>query len=207
MTLAPSASPAAITPTLADRVLPRTAVNNAVLIGAGTALVALLAQVAVPLWPVPITGQTLAVMLVGATLGAWRGAASLALYLALGLAGLPIFAGASAGLAPSFGFIIGFVPAAALIGWLAERTWDRRPVLSLLGFLGASIVPFLFGVPYLAVALGQLGLPNDVPAVLQAGVTPFLLGGLIKWLIAAAALPALWSLVRRADERAARDRD
>lgn len=202
MTSIPTPSARFATPTLADRVLSRSAVNNAVLITAGTALVAILAQATVPLWPVPVTGQTLGVMLVGATLGAWRGAASLALYLALGLAGLPIFAGAGAGFSPSFGFIIGFVPAAALIGWLAERSWDRRPALAMLGFLAASIVPFLVGVPYLAVALGSLDLPNDVAAVMQAGVIPFLPGGIVKWLIAAAALPLLWKLVRAADERA-----
>ncbi|MEB4616036.1 biotin transporter BioY, partial [Leucobacter sp. M11] len=127
---------------------------------------------------------------------------SLALYLALGVAGLPIFAGAGAGFSPSFGFIIGFVPAAALIGWLSERSWDRRPALALLGFLAASIVPFLVGVPYLAMALGALGLPNDLHAVLQAGVIPFIPGGIVKWLIAAAALPLLWKLVRAADTRA-----
>ena len=201
-----TATPTArLVPTLADRVVPRSAVANALLILAGTALVAISAQVSVPLWPVPVTGQTLAVLLVGASLGAWRGAASLGLYLVLGLAGLPIFADFTGGpasvLLPSFGFIIGFIPAAALIGWLSERAWDRRPVLAAIGFFAASIVPFLFGLPYLAVVLDNLGLPHDFTAVMAAGFTPFIVGGIVKWAIAAALLPLSWMLVRRVDRR------
>jgi biotin transport system substrate-specific component len=194
-----------LVPTLADRVVPRSAIANALLIVGGTALVAVSAQVSVPLWPVPVTGQTLGVLLVGASLGAWRGAASLALYMVLGLAGLPIFADFAGGpasvLLPSFGFIIGFFPAAALIGWLSERAWDRRPVLAAAGFFVASLVPFLFGLPYLAVVLGNLGLPHDFAAVMAAGFTPFIVGGIVKWAIAAALLPLSWMLVRRVDRR------
>ncbi|MCX7523063.1 biotin transporter BioY [Microbacterium sp. STN6] len=195
-------------PTLADRVIPRSAVNNALLIVSGTAIVAALAQVEVPMWPVPITGQTLGVMLVGAALGSWRGASSMMLYLVLGLAGLPIFAGGAGSIAavatPSFGFIIGFVFAAALIGWLSERRWDRHPLLSGLGFLGASLVPFLFGVPYMAFILGTLGIPNDIGTVLALGVYPFILGGVVKWAIAASVLPAAWRLVRAVDEHSSK---
>jgi biotin transport system substrate-specific component len=194
-----------LVPTLADRVVPRGAIANALLIVAGTALVAVSAQVSVPLWPVPVTGQTLAVLLVGASLGAWRGATSLALYMVLGLAGLPVFADFAGGpasvLLPSFGFVIGFIPAAALIGWLSEHAWDRRPVLAAIGFFAASLVPFLFGLPYLAVVLGSLGLPHDAAAVMAAGFTPFILGGIVKWAIAAALLPLSWTLVRRIDRR------
>lgn len=194
-----------LVPTLADRVVPRSAIANALLIVAGTAVVAISAQISVPLWPVPVTGQTLAVLLVGASLGAWRGAASLALYMLLGLAGLPIFAEFSGGpasvLSPSFGFIIGFIPAAALIGWLSERAWDRRPVLAAAGFFAASLVPFLFGLPYLAVVLANLGLPHSFAAVMAAGFTPFIVGGIVKWAIAAALLPLAWMLVHRVDRR------
>lgn len=198
-------APNRLVPTLADHVVPRSAITNTLLILGGTALVAFSAQLTVPLWPVPVTGQTLAVLLVGASLGAWRGAASLTLYLLLGLAGLPIFAEFSGGpgsvLLPSFGFIIGFIPAAALIGWLAEHAWDRRPVLAALGFGAASLVPFLFGLPYLAIVLANLGLPHSVSAVLAAGFTPFIVGGVVKWAIAAALLPLSWALVRRIDRR------
>jgi biotin transport system substrate-specific component len=195
-------------PTLADRFVPRTAVNNALLIVGGALVVGVSAQLAVPLWPVPITGQTLAVLLVGAALGSWRGAASLALYLVAGLAGAPLFAEFSGGLSsvasPSFGFIIGFVFAAALIGWLSERNWDRRPLLSLAGFLAASLVPFLFGLPYLGAVLGSLGLPNDLNNVLVAGFYPFIIGGVVKLVIAAALLPLAWRAVRALDARAKR---
>jgi len=185
---------------LADALVRRGALANTLLVVAGTAFTALLAQVQIPLWPVPITGQTLAVVLVGATLGTWRGAASMALYLVAGVAGAPIFTGWSHGLGadvlPSFGFVIGFIPAAALVGWLSERRWDRHPLLSVAGFGLASAVPFAFGLPWLAAVLAHLGLPHDIGAVLNAGFTPFILGGVVKWLIAAAALPAAWRLLK-----------
>ena len=190
---------------LADRLVSRSLATDATLIVAGVALTAGLAQAEVPMWPVPITGQTLAVLIVGATLGARRGAVSLGLYLVLGVLGLPIFAGFTGGplavLKPSFGFIIGFVFAAALIGWLAERNWDRRALPSLLGFLLASLVPFAFGLPYMAIVLGNLGLANDLGTVLAFGVYPFILGGIAKWLIAASVLPLAWKGVRALDER------
>jgi biotin transport system substrate-specific component len=192
-------------PTIIDRVVPRSAITNTLLILGGTAVVAVSAQVSIPLWPVPVTGQTLAVLLVGSSLGAWRGTVSLTLYMLLGLVGLPIFADFAGGpasvLLPSFGFVIGFIPAAALIGWLSEHAWDRRPLLAAAGFLAASFVPFLFGLPYLAIVLGNLGVPNDFAAVMAAGFTPFIVGGIIKWAIAAALLPIAWTLVRRADRK------
>jgi biotin transport system substrate-specific component len=195
-----SATIALSRPTIADRLVPRTAVNNALLILAGVAFVGLFAQIQIPLWPVPITGQTLAVMLVGASLGAWRGATSLALYAALGVAGLPLFSGWSHGLGasvlPSFGFVIGFIPAAALVGWLSERQWDKRPLLAIAAFFGASLVPFLFGVPWLYFSLAAMGDPQSVGWVIQNGFTVFILGGLVKWAIAAAALPFAWRLLR-----------
>ncbi|MEF3323671.1 biotin transporter BioY [Gulosibacter sp. GYB002] len=192
---------------LADHLVTnRSTVANIALIGAGAATVALLAQVEIPMWPVPITGQTLGVMLVGATLGAWRGAAALLTYLVAGIAGLPVFAGLTGGIAsvakPSFGFIIGFVFAAALIGWLAQRNWDRRPLLSLVAFFGASLVPFVFGVPYMWVALEQLGTDMNFALAMQYGVTPFIIGGIVKWLLAAALLPLAWRLVRAVERDA-----
>ncbi len=174
------------------------------LVLAGAAFVAALAQVEVPLWPVPVTGQTLAVVVVGAALGARRGAAALVAYLVAGLAGLPVFAGFTGTIAavakPSFGFIIGFVFAAFVAGWFAERAWDRKPILAFVGFVAASVIPFLFGVPYMAFILNAvLGKGLGVDAILAAGVTPFILGGLIKAAIAAVLIPASWVAVRRAD--------
>ena len=117
------------------------------------------------MWPVPVTGQTLGVLLVGATLGARRGALALTGYAGLGLAGAPVFAGGAGGVAmltaPSFGFVLGFIPAAALIGYLSERRWDRRPALAVAGFGLASLIPFLIGVPYMGAVLAALGLPHD----------------------------------------------
>jgi biotin transport system substrate-specific component len=191
--------------TLADRVVPRSVVNNIALMLTGVAVVSATALIEIPMWPVPISGQTLGVMLVGASLGAWRGAVSLATYMLLGLAGLPIFAGGAGGLlsvaTPSFGFIIGFIAAAAFIGWLAERNWDKRPVLSLFAFLGASIVPFLFGIPYMGMILGTMGLPTDLGSLLGFGFYPFIAGGVVKWLLAASILPLAWRLVKSVDDK------
>lgn len=183
-------------PVLADALVRPGVLANTLLVLGGAAFTALLAQAQIPLWPVPITGQTLAVVLVGATLGTWRGAASMMVYLVAGLVGAPVFAGAAHGLGadvlPSFGFVIGFVPAAALVGWLSERRWDRRPLLSVAGFGLASAVPFLFGLPWLGAVLASMGAPHDVATVLGLGFTPFVIGGLVKWAIAATMLPLAW---------------
>lgn len=186
-------------PVLADRFVTRSRTTDVTLVATGAVLVGLLAQVSVPLWPVPVTGQTLGVLLVGGSLGMRRGASSMLLYLVAGLAGVPWFSERSGGLGaltvPSFGYIIGFVFAAALIGWLAERHWDRRPALSLAGFALASLVPFLFGIPYLAAVLGV----SDLNTALAYGFYPFIVGGLVKWAIAAAVFPLAWKGVRSLD--------
>lgn len=177
---------------------------DAGLVIAGAAVVALLAQVEIPLWPVPITGQTLGVIVVGAALGAWRGAAALTTYMLVGLAGFPVFAGFTGTLAavgkPSFGFVIGFIVSAFVAGWFAERAWDRRPALAFIGFAAASIVPFLFGIPYMAFILNVvMGLDYSFAGLLEVGLLPFILGGLIKAALAAAIIPGAWALVRKAD--------
>ncbi len=188
-------------PTLIDRVVTRTWLSDIALVVAGTALVAVLAQVAIPLWPVPVTGQTLAVLLVGASLGAARGAASLGLYAILGAVGLPIYSDSASGwsvlLGPTGGYIIGFIVSAALVGWAAERSWDRGWYKPIITFIGGSLVVFAIGLPWLAVSLGQFGLANDVQSVLVAGFYPFIIGGLIKAGIAAALLPALWAAAEK----------
>ena len=178
---------------------------DAGLVITGATIVALLAQVEIPLWPVPITGQTLGVIVVGAALGAWRGAAALTTYMLVGLAGLPVFAGFTGTLAavgkPSFGFVIGFIFSAFVAGWFAERAWDRRPGLAFLGFAAASVVPFLFGIPYMAFILNVvMGLDYSFGELLAVGLLPFILGGLIKAALAAAIIPGAWALVRKADQ-------
>jgi biotin transport system substrate-specific component len=179
---------------------------DATLVLAGVALVALLAKVSFFIGPIPITGQTLGVIVVGTALGAKRGAVSLTTYMLLGLAGLPIFAGPLAGpayvLSPSFGFILGFIPAAFVAGWFAERAWDRNPPLAFAGFVIASIIPFVIGVPYMALILSTvLGQEVTFASVMAAGVLPFIVPGLIKAAFAAILVPAAWALVRRVDAR------
>lgn len=193
-------------PVLADVLVKnRSLAKDALLIGAGVLVVALLAQVSIPLPYVPITGQTLGVILVGAALGARRGAIALASYMAVGLAGAPVFAEFAGGpamvMAPSFGFIIGFIPAAFFAGWMAERAWDRQMFLAFGGFVLASVFPFLVGVPYMAWILnGVMGVGLDFGGIMAAGVTPFIPGGLVKAAIAAAIIPAAWKGVRALDK-------
>ncbi|MDZ4044184.1 MAG: biotin transporter BioY [Rhodoglobus sp.] len=192
-------------PTIADRIVARGLVTDLVLIAAGAAITAIAAQIAVPLWPVPITGQTLAVLLVGVTLGAVRGALSLALYAVLGIVGLPVFSDASSGWSviagPTGGYIIGFVFAAGFTGWLAQREWDRKPLWAFLAFLAGSVLPFAFGLPWLAAALGGYGLPNDLASVLNSGLWPFIIGGVIKAAIGAGIISLAWWGIRRSDRR------
>lgn len=190
-------SSAVLSPVLADRLVKRnTAVTDAALVLAGAAVVGLLAQVSIPLWPVPITGQTLGVLLVGAALGARRGAASLLSYMLLGLVGMPWFAQFTGGLAavakPSFGYIIGFIPAAYLIGYLSERRWDRSWWKAVAGFGLASLIPFVFGVPYLWAVLALAGKNIGFAGAMAAGFTPFIIGGIVKWLLGAMLLPGAW---------------
>jgi biotin transport system substrate-specific component len=181
---------------LADRVLPRHLVTDITLVVLGAALTAGLAQISIPLVPVPITGQTLAVLLVGATLGAVRGGLSLLVYAAAGVIGLPVFAPEDDGshvtgwvaiAGSSGGYIVGFVFAAAFVGWLSQREWDRRFFKAVATFVGGSLIVFAFGLPWLAFTLG-IGLE----LTLQYGLYPFILGGIIKAVIAAGLLPLAW---------------
>ncbi|CAB4628614.1 unannotated protein [freshwater metagenome] len=179
---------------LIDRVVPRSLITDIVLVLGGAALTAAAAQVAIPMWPVPITGQTFAVLLVGAVLGASRGAISMVTYFFMGAAGLPVFTGAVSGVSfgPTFGYLVGFIAAAAIVGWLAKLNWHRTVFGVVVSFLLGNAVIYLFGLPWLAFALSNLGLASDLPAVLSAGLIPFLIGDAIKMVLAAAALPAAW---------------
>jgi biotin transport system substrate-specific component len=191
-------------PTLADRIFSRGLVTDIILIAAGTALTSILAQVAIPLWPVPITGQTFSVLFVGATLGVTRAALSMVLYIAIGLLGLPVFApqangthvtGIAALVGPTGGYLIGFILAAALVGWLAQREWDRKWLRTLLAFLGGTVLIYAIGLPWLFVALGRLGAPDPLQATLAGGLYPFLIGDSIKIVVAAIILPLIWHFV------------
>ena len=190
--------------TLADAVFPKTGIRQRDLLWdlglvlAFTVLLTLLAQVRVslPFTPVPITGQTLGVLLTGAALGSQRGAATMVLYLVLGSAGAPVFAGWASGLVwtlASGGYIIGFIPAAFVVGWLAERGWDRRPWVLAAMLLGnvAIYVPGLLQLAYF-VPEGK---------VLEFGLWPFVPGDLVKLYLASLLLPVAWSVVPRVISR------
>jgi biotin transport system substrate-specific component len=180
--------------TLTRRLSARNALlTDALLIIGGSLFVALMAQVSIPLPFVPITGQTFAVLIVGAALGAKRGAASLALYIVEGAMGLPVFAGGASGITSLFGYtggyLIGFVAAAFVVGLLAERGLDRSWRTSLIPFVAGSIIIYFFGVAQLAYFIG-------LKAALENGLYPFIIGDTIKLILAAVALPSAWALVK-----------
>lgn len=188
MTIQLSAGPALI-----DRVVSRSLVNDIALISSGAVLTAFAAQLVVPMWPVPITAQTFAVLLVGSVLGASRGAISLIAYFSLGAAGLPVFSAASSlSFGPTFGYLVGFIAAAAVVGWLSQRGWHKSAIGVIGSFAIANAVIYLFGIPWLAFVLGELGIANDFLSVAAAGLIPFVVGDIIKMALAAAALPLAW---------------
>jgi biotin transport system substrate-specific component len=172
-------------------------VTDALLVLGGAGFVALAAQIKIDLGftPVPITGQTFAVVLVGASLGALLGLASLGLYLFVGAAGAPVYADGTHGwdvlTGPTGGYIVGFVFAAFLTGWLAQQQWDRRFNSAVAAMLTGNVVIYLFGLPWLAAKL-DTGLEDT----LEAGLYPFVVGDLLKLYLAGALLPAAWRLVR-----------
>jgi biotin transport system substrate-specific component len=175
--------------------------RHVVLIVTGVVLVALCAQVYVPADPVPFTGQTFGVLLVGGALGFRRSAAALALYLVLGAIGLPIFARGTAGtgiiLGATGGYLIGFVLAAAVVGRLAELGWDRRPIGAVGAMLIGNALIYAVGVPWL-MATRNLSLASAI----AGGMTPFLAWDAIKLIVAAGLFPVAWWVVgRRPGER------
>jgi biotin transport system substrate-specific component len=187
-----------LAPTIYTRTFPRAAgwLRDVTLIVLGALFVAVLAQVKIPLpfTPVPLTGQTFAVLLAGATLGSTRGAASMVLYLVLGALGLPVFAGGASGMAylsgATLGYLIGFVMAATIIGLLAERGMERSVRTSLVPFLVGTLIIYVCGVTWLAIVLGSLS------KAIAAGLLPFLLGDAIKLIAASLVLPAAWKLAK-----------
>jgi biotin transport system substrate-specific component len=180
---------------------------DAALVIGGSLFIALLAQVTIklPFTPVPITGQTLGVLLVGTAFGWIRAGLTLSLYLAEIAVGLPFAAEGEAGVerltlsTPSGGYLWGFLAAATLCGWLANRGWDRSLGSSLGVMLLGSLVIYLVGLPWLHASPtfeAFLGHPPSAEDTLQAGLYPFVIGDVLKLLIAAGLLPAAWRLVR-----------
>ena len=183
--------------TLRVAVFPRTgAAADVALVAAGAGLVALAAQVRfnLPFTPVPITGQTFAVLLVGAALGTIRGFASLALYLVAGIVGAPVFTGGESGWdwmsGATGGYLVGFLVAATLTGWLAERRWDRRFSSAIAALLTGNVVIFAFGLVWLSRVAG-----TGLERTLELGLYPFVVGDLLKLYLAGALLPGAWRLV------------
>jgi biotin transport system substrate-specific component len=166
----------------------------AVLVLAGTAILAASAQVKVPMWPVPVTMQTFVVLMIGMAYG-WRlGGATLLAYMGEGALGLPVFA-SGGGLAyfagPTSGFLIGFFVAAVFVGWLAERGWDQSLLRTAIAMTGGTALIYLFGVSWLAVFFG------DVDKALVHGLYPFIVGDMVKIALAALLLPFCWKLLDR----------
>ncbi len=166
----------------------------------GAALLWASAKIKVPFWPVPMTMQSLVIMMLGMAYGSRLAMATVLLYLAEGLAGLPVFAGAGAGFAymtgPTAGYLVGFVAAAGLIGWLAERGWDRSPVKALAAMSVGHVLLFVPGVAWLAVLFGA-------EKAIAVGLTPFIAATLLKTALGAALMQASWMVVARRS----RDRD
>ncbi|WP_432069136.1 biotin transporter BioY [Streptomyces sp. AA1529] len=173
----------------------RARVRDVALVLGGAALTGAAAQLAVPIpgSPVPVTGQTFAALLIGAGLGAGRGFLALALYAVAGMAGVPWFAQASAGVGmPSLGYVFGMVLASLAVGALARRGGDRGMLRTAGTMAVGTAIIYAFGVPYLALATGM-----SAGEALAAGLVPFLVGDAVKAALAMGALPAAWKLAGR----------
>lgn len=181
-------------PVLADLVS-NTLVANIALITGAAALVGVLAQISfhIPHTPVPVTGQTLGVLLAGSALGWRRASLAMGLYMVAGIAGIPWFAAHSSGYpTATFGYIIGFVLAGALTGWLASRGTDRKVLSTIVAMVAGELVIYAIGVPWLAVATHE-----SLSWALYWGMGVFVVGDIVKAVLCGVALPSTWRLVDR----------
>jgi len=185
--------------TLIEVILPRVEnkileiTKDVVLVLSFAILTGISAKLKIEIELVPITFQTFAVLLSGALLGSKKGAISQLTYLLMGLSGLPWFArggGISYLLSPTFGYILGFILAVYLVGYLAERGWDRNLKLAILAMLLGNIILYIPGLLWLAKFVG-------VGKVLSVGLYPFIFGDLLKILLAGLILPMGWNLLKR----------
>ena len=194
-------------PTLRLAVLPRGLVADALLVVGGAALVAACAQISFQpgFTPVPLTFQTFAVVLVGASLGSIRGIASLLLYVSVGIAGVPVYSQHKHGWevvsGATGGYLVGFIAAAALTGFLAQRGWDRKISSSVSAMLSGNVVIYVFGLVWLHHWLGAHNFGSSWNTTLTDGLYPFVPGDVFKLYLAAAALPGAWRLVGAAKRR------
>ena len=181
--------------TIIDNVISRSLASDIVLVIAGVMLTSLAAQVQIPAVPVPFTLQTLAVLVIGATYGASRGAITMAVYAVVGVLGFPVFAGGASGsevlLGATGGFILGFIFAAALIGRLAELNWSSNALRMFVSYVLGSVVIYAIGVPVLAMS----AFASDLIAA-TTFMLPYLVWDAVKAVIAAALLPSAWALVK-----------
>jgi len=165
----------------------------------GSIVIALCAQVAVG-GPVPITGQTFAVLIIAALLGSRRAVLCVLSYLAEGLAGLPVFAHGEAGLVvllgPRGGYLVGFLATAYIVGSLAERGWDRRPATTILAMILGNLGLYVCGLTWLFCLVHVFARPLGGRGVLAIGLYPFLAGDVVKIALAAVLLPAGWKIIR-----------
>ena len=181
---------------LGSRILPRSSVAGLASVIGFAFLTAALAQweIVLGFTPVPITGQTLGVVLAGATLGSRNGAASMGLYWILGAIGLPFYSGGGSGwevaTGSTDGYLVGFVVAAWLVGRLAEHRQDREVLTAIPAILAGSVVIYMFGVAWLMSSLDV-----DLAQGLAWGFTPFVIGDLLKVVLAGTLLPGLWKLL------------
>jgi len=180
-------------------------IQEVVLVLAGTALIAIAAKIKVPFYPVPMTLQTLAIMLIAASYGFRLGTVTVIAYLGEGLLGLPVFTNTPPEaasplyfLGPTGGFLAGFVVLAMVVGYLADRGWDRSVVRLFIAVLAGQAFLFALGFAWLAwfaqLSSGATGL--GVEKAFVAGVTPFIWAGLLKAALAAFLVPAAWSLLK-----------
>jgi biotin transporter BioY len=189
----PAGTVAVRRPTVLADTVPGALVRDVALVLGAAAFVGALSQLVIhlPFTPVPITGQTLGVVLAGCALGWRRAAISMTFYLLVGLAGIPWFAGHTSGWpVASGGYLVGFIAAAAVCGWLAERGNDRTVLRSVPTMVIGEIVLYVIAVPWLAVAIHV-----SLGKAIALGLTPFLAGDAVKMAIAAGLLPATWRLV------------
>jgi len=182
---------------LRAQVFPRSsALTSATLIAGGTIFLAVLAQIAIPVpgSPVPVTGQTLGVLLIGTTYGAGLGLTTFAMYLLAGIAGAPVFAGASFGIekitGATGGYLFGMMVSTYLLGLLANRRLDQRFLTALPSMLLGTLTTFTFGLLWLAHFTGK-----DWAWTIKAGLTPFIVGEILKIVIAGTSMPLLWRFV------------
>jgi len=166
---------------------------DAIVVICASLVLCLSAQVRVylPISPVPITGQTFAVLMLAALLGSRRGVLAVIAYLMEGVAGLPVFAGGiglQAILGPTGGYLFGFIAVAYVVGKLAEMGWDRRVSTTIVAMLAGEIVLYTFGVCWLAIV-------TNIRTALTVGLYPFIVGDILKIALAAAVLPAGWKLL------------